>query len=285
MQMLEWIGEIISGALWGGFNNFTSGLLDLTFKFITEVVIKPTNPGEYLGNFNTYLSGVQYFAGGLLIIFVVLAFFRQLSGVMYTTEKSTGTYFLHITFAGGLIFILPIIVTEVLLRINDALIGFIASVGTDTSRMDGAMGTLYGSLTEESTLNFLFLILIISLFILGIAGAIRYIETIIAILVSPLVALSVINNSDGLQIWFREVISIVFTQTIHFLILELLISIIAGVHNLVVMFILAIGTVVVGLRGPHILRQYLYRTGTSSTLVSAAGSTSRIGMMAVILRR
>jgi len=51
-----------------------------------------------------------------------------------------------------------------------------------------------------------------------------------------------------------------------------------------IMFILSIGTIAVGLRGPQILRQYLYRTGTSSALVSSLGSVSRLGMMSIVVK-
>lgn len=220
-----------------------------------------------------------------MVIFVVLAVFRQLSGVMYQSEKSIGTYFIHVTFAGGLIYILPKTVTLVFLPINNALINFIGEVGIDTSRIEDSFQSAWGIIKEENILRIMFLILVIALLVLAIAGAIRYIEILIAILISPLVALSVINNSDGLQIWIREIIAIVFTQAIHFLILQILLSIIGGVENLTIMIILSIGTIVVGLRGPQILRQYLYKTGTSSVLVSSAGSAGRIGMMGMMIKR
>jgi len=83
----------------------------------------------------------------------------------------------------------------------------------------------------------------------------------------------------------RELIAIVFTQTIHFLLLQILLSIMGGVSNMVIMIILSIGTIAVGLRGPQILRQYLYKTGTSSALVSSAGSVSRLGMIGIMVKR
>jgi len=88
-----------------------------------------------------------------------------------------------------------------------------------------------------------------------------------------------------LQVWIREVIAVIFTQTIHFLILQILLSIMGGVENMMMMIILSIGTIAVGLKGPQILRQYLYRTGTSSTLVSSAGSAGRIGMISMMMKR
>ena len=285
MQMTDWISEIVTGSFWKAVDTIIESMLNYMYDFLSQVIIQPTEPAKYIQNFDQYLKGVQFFAGGLLVIFVIWSVFRQLSGVMYTDEKSMGSYFIHITFAGALIYILPKAVTLVFLPINNALIKFIGSVGIDVSAINNTMQTLWGGIVQEETARIMFLILSIAIFVLGIAGAIRYIEAIIAILVSPLIALSLINNSDGLQVWLRELTAIVFTQTIHFLILQILLSIIGGVQNLTVMIILSIGTIAVGLRGPQILRQYLYRTGTSSALVSSLGSASRLGMMSIIIKR
>ena len=284
MQMLDWISEIISGSFWKGISSIIESLLNFTFDIISQVVIQPTEPGKYLTNFNEYLKGVQFFAGGLLVVFVIWSVFRQISGIMYDSEKSMGTYFIHVTFAGGLVYILPKTVTLVFIPLNNALIGFIGSVGISTSRIDSSFQSAWGLIKEEKIVMIMFLILVIALFVLGIAGAIRYIETLVAILIAPLVAISVVNNSDGLQIWAREITAIVFTQTIHFLILQILLSIMGGVSNIMIMLILSIGTIAVGLRGPQILRQYLYKTGTSSALVSSAGSVSRLGMIAAMVK-
>ena len=285
MQMLDWISEILSNSFWQGISSVIESLLDFTFDFISQVVIQPTEPGKYLANFNEYLKGVQFFAGGLLVVFVIWSVFRQVSGVMYNNEKSMGTYFIHVTFAGGLIYILPKAVTLVFIPLNNALIGFIGSVGISTSRIDESFQSAWGLIKEEKVVMIMFLILIIALFVLGIAGAIRYIETLIAILIAPLVAISIINNSDAFHVWTRELIAIVFTQTIHFLLLQILLSIMGGVGNMVIMIILSIGTIAVGLRGPQILRQYLYKTGTSSALVSSVGSVSRLGMIGIMVKR
>ena len=285
MQMIDWISDIVSNSFWQEVAKEIESILNYTFEFISQVVILPTEPATYLTNFNEYLKGVQLFAGGLLVIFVVLAVFRQISGVMYSSEKSMGTYFIEVTFAGALIYILPKTVTLVFLPINNALIGFIGSIGMETSNINSSLQSTWETLGDVSILMVAFLVLIIALYILAIAGAIRYIETLIAILIAPLVAISVINNSDGLQVWFREVIAITFTQTIQFLMLQILLSIMGGVENLMIMIILSIGTIVVGLKGPQILRQYLYSTGTSSSIVSAAGSVGRIGMMSIIFKK
>ena len=284
MQMADWISEIIKGSFWKAADNFFESILNYLYDFLSQVIIQPTDPSKYLHNFDQYLKGVQFFAGGLLVIFVIWSVFRQLSGVMYSDEKSIGSYFIHITFAGVLIYILPKTVTLIFLPINNALIKFIGSVGIDTSSINNDMQSVLGLIREEEFSKIMFYMLVIAIFVLAIAGAIRYIDTLIAILVSPFVALSLINNGDGLQIWLREVIAIVFTQTIHFLVLQILLSIIGGVQNITIMIILSIGTIAVGLKGPQILRQYLYRTGTSSAFVSSLGEASKLGMMSIVIK-
>jgi hypothetical protein len=58
-----------------------------------------------------------------------------------------------------------------------------------------------------------------------------------------------------------------------------------SVDSIFLMMILSIGCIAVGLRGPQILRQYLYKSGTSSAVVSAAGSAGRLGMMSMMFKR
>jgi hypothetical protein len=285
MQMVDWIKDVISSSVWDGIADIVESILNFTFEAISQVVIQPTEPSKYLANFDQYLKGVQLFAGGLLVIFSVLAVFRQVSGVMYQSDRSLGNYFINVTFAGSLIYILPKTVTLIFIPINNALIGFIGSVGIDSSRMEDSFQSTWGAVKETEMLKVMFLILTIALVALGIAAAIRYIEVLIAILAAPLAALSLVNNGDGLNIWIREVVAIVFTQTIHFLILQILLSIMGGVGNMMILIILSIGTIAVGLKGPQILRQYLYRTGTSSALVSSAGSAGRIGMIGMLVKR
>jgi len=285
MEMVDWIGESIENTFWQQVNKQCESILEYISKMLSQTILQPTVPDKYITNFYEYLKGVQFFAAGLLVIFVVLAVFRQISGVMYSSEKSVGTYFIHVTFAGALIYILPKTVTIIFIPINNALIGFIGSVGFGEGELENTFRSAFAESIGVFIFMFAFFVLLIGICILSIAAAIRYIETLIIILVAPLVAISVINNSDGLQIWFREVIAVVFTQTIHYFILQILISIMLSVDSIILMILLSIGCIAVGLKGPQVLRQYLYRTGTSSAVVSTAGSAGRLGMMSMMFKR
>ena len=282
--MVDWIKEILSGFFVEGAQTLFDGLLDFVFKCIAFSIIQPTEPGQYVTKFPSYLGGVQLFAAGLLIVFVVLAVFRQISGVLYMGDKSLGTYAINITLAGAFIYVLPKIVTLVFIPINNSLIGWLAKIGFESGKISALLAAGYAA-AMNPVIGVMFLILLLGLLAFAVAGAIRYIEVLIAILIAPIAAISLVNNGDGLQIWFRETISIVFTQTIHFLILQMLISIMVGIENITIMVLLSIGCVAVGLKGPQILRQFMYKTGTTSAAVSTAGSTSRIGMMSLMSRK
>ncbi|MFO7928808.1 MAG: hypothetical protein R6U35_03990, partial [Candidatus Humimicrobiaceae bacterium] len=96
--MVDWIKDVISSFIWDGIAEIVESILNFVFEAITQVLIQPTEPSKYLTNFYQYLKGVQLFAGGLLVIFSVLAVFRQVSGVMYQNERSLGSYFINVTF-------------------------------------------------------------------------------------------------------------------------------------------------------------------------------------------
>ena len=166
--MIDWIGEIISNSFWQALDTVLDGFFDFIFKCINWAILQPTDPGKYITKFYEYLKGVQFFAGGLLVIFVVLAVFRQISGVMYTSEKSMGTYFIHVTFAGALIYILPKTVIIIFLPINNILINFIGELGVDSTRLkDSLMSGRILVNNEGKLLLVIYLIFIIALFALG----------------------------------------------------------------------------------------------------------------------
>jgi hypothetical protein len=172
-----------------------------------------------------------------------------------------------------------------MIPLNNLVIDFLGNIGITKEGLSvflGEMGEI--DFTGES-ITYVLLCLVTSLafVVFAVLGGIRYIETLLVILISPFFGLSALNGSDGIQVWSREAISIVFTQSIHFLMLIFIGSVLNGVPNFTVSVLLTTGAVV-AFKGPQILRQYLYRTGTSSAMVSGAGSAGRLAAMRVILK-
>ena len=76
MQMTDWISEIISGSFWKAVDTLIENTLNYMYNFLSQVIVQPTDPSKYIQNFDQYLRGVQFFAGGLLVIFVIWSVFR-----------------------------------------------------------------------------------------------------------------------------------------------------------------------------------------------------------------
>lgn len=281
---MSWLGEKLTNAILNFFANVASDLMTNAFNLISNTILKTNNLNEYF-NVSLYLVYVQIIAGGLLSVKVVWEVFKQASGGMIPTEeKSIGTYALQVVWGGALIYALPKAVTMVLLPINNALIGLIQTIGVkiEVSQFQKMLGLTGGLASLGSTMIFMMFILGIAFFILGILGGVRYIELLIAILFAPIAATSAVDGGEGIQVWGRETIAVVFTQTIHVLLLQMLISIIGKVDG-VMMVVLCLGVIVVMLKGAQLLRTFTYRVGVGSAAVSAVGGAGRMKAMQVMM--
>ena len=180
MGMSDWISSAID--MW--FHNTIQGLNEEIFETMYSViegtVIQPTNPSEYITNFPEYLRLTQAFAAAMLIIFIIISVFRQISGTMYQGEKSMGQYILDITLAGLLIFLLPISVTKIMIPLNNLVIELLGNIGVGKKGVLDSFSFLEWS-GLGGTLSFLLLSLVtsFSLVFFAIVGGIRYIETLL----------------------------------------------------------------------------------------------------------
>ena len=114
-----------------------------------------------------------------------------------------------------------------------------------------------------------------------IISAIRFIDIIISIIISPFVAISLVGDGDGVVNWCKDIFCIVFSQSVLILLLQLLLKIMADNQNLVGI-LLSIGCMAVMLRGPQVLRNYVYKTGTGggvTGLASVVAMKSTVGSL------
>lgn len=277
-----WIAEKARQALWAPIYDFTIEVLNEAFKMITNFIIMDTDIDKYV-NVNRYMKYIYITAGSLLAVIIIWDIIKQMSGnVLNTEEKSLSTLILRTLWAASFIYFLPFSLINFILPINNYAVQFLQDYGI-TYSLDNVAKTIIGAIQDVNTVHLTSsLILGISCLILGIVAGIRYVEIVISYITAPFVAISMINNGEAVSIWFRETISIVFTQTIHVFLLQFLLSLIL-VKSFFAIW-LAIGIVVVMVRGPAILRKYLYRTGTGSATVAAAGSASRMAAMRMMLK-
>lgn len=282
---LGWVTRSVKESIWGFITDLISDILSKAFSLIAELILQTNDIDKYF-NYQRYLVVVQSIACALLVLFVVWEATKlQSGGVLPGHEKSFGTLVGQSIVAAALIFFLPWSVTNIFLKINNLVIKVLTDIGVNIDVVNVIAILKLGTdpLALGGLIILMTLVLVIGLLGIGIASGIRFIEIIIIILISPIVAISALNNYDGIQVWVRETIAVVFTQCVQLLSLQLVMVALTNMTG-VMSLLLSIGCVVVGLRGPKVLRQFLYSSGTGSALVGAAGAAGRMGAMKFMMK-
>lgn len=252
-------------------------IIEGAFSLIIEFIKTPTDINAYLP-VQQFLGYIQILAGALLVLKVVWEVFGQITGnISNVSDRSVGRLVLQTMWAASLIFLLPIIVTDILIKINNYLMELVISIGGSAIDIELLRSTF---VTSSNFVLILALIWAVAFFLLAIAGAIRYVELIIAILLAPTAALSVVRGSGALIAWASDTIAIVFTQAIHVLLLQLLALIITNTSG-IMMFPLSFGVMAVVLKGPQVLRKYIYSSGTGSKVMPVVGGIGRMAVSVV----
>lgn len=281
---MDWIIENIVKGIWGFFADLASSLIDLAFEAIVKCVIQLSDLNMII-NTDRYLLYAQAIAGSLLIVAVVWKGLKNQAGYNDDTNRSIGVLGMKVIMAGSAIFLLPFLVKSLVLPLNNNLVLLIQSLGSNFTQEKFTEGL---SLTQNlgklsGDIILIFLVLAVAFVVLGIQGAIRYIELVICVLMAPFSAISIVNDSDGVQVWAREMLCIVFTQSIHVLLLQFLLEIMKTQTDFL-MGLMCIATVVVMIKGPKVLRTFLYSTGIGSASVGAAGQAGRMAAMKTVMK-
>jgi|GEM_PF-2005723 len=273
---MDWIINNITEGIWGFFAKLCSNIINEAFKFITETIINITDINRYI-NINKYLVYIQIIAASFLLVRIAWEALKyQSGGVLGGNNGSISALMIKVLQSGAAIYVLPYLVIDVLLPINNALMRFIQAIGVEiTEEHFSKTKTLVGNLSDLGQLMILVLLILgIGFLILAIAGSVRYIELLICILFAPIAAVSIVNDGEGVEVWFKETICIVFTQSIHMFLLQILITIMTTVDG-IMMAVLSIASISIMLKGPQVLRNFLYTSGAGSISVKTAGTAAR----------
>lgn len=279
MGVIGWIVDNVINAIWGFVANLASDIMAKAFSLMTEFIINQSDINKYI-DVDVYVKHLQIIAGALITIKVIMKALKFLSG-LDEGAKSVGELATRTVYSVFLVFLLPECVKRIFIPINNQIMKLITSIKIEGSSFQKLLfkdDLALGFAELGALMLLLIFILSIGYLILSIAGGIRYMELLLCIVFAPLAAVSAVDNDEGVQIWVRETIAITFTQSLHILLLQILMKVIVVVKG-PMMIVLAIGTIAVMLRGPQILRTFLYRSGVGSSTVQAAGAGGRMVAM------
>ena len=264
------------------------GAMRQLLTLLSETIFNTQPIKDYI-DYTVILGYTQKTAVLIIPVYIIYrAVSHQIGNDLY--EESIQQKFYKAVAAVIFVYFLPYLAENVLIKLNNAAVEAILSAGgvVDAQNFVGLVSGLFLSDTN-ATLNsqlfilLLILIIVVSFIVLGIIAAMRIFELAIAIVFAPLACVSVINRGDGLNVWFREFLSLCFTQTMHAFALRALIGIIDFRRGFLINAALLVGGVVVMIKTPKILRNLVYSTGSGNTIVQAAGSVSRSVMMRKML--
>lgn len=274
------------------FKDLFTDFLNFAFGIISDLLISLNTLNQYF-DYSKFLTASQLLAGSVLIVLVFYQGFKRLSGnlIFDGNSKSVSMIAIQTIISGALIYLLPFSITNILIPINNYLIALFGSIGYPIQTIDlndtvwnFLNSAISGSILTPISLLLMLVVFFVSFIILGFVSGKRYIELIVALLISPLVAIQFVNNQSAIGVWFKEVIALVFTQSVQFVLLQFLMASLT-INNFYVAIILFVGAISVMASGPKILRQFMYSSGVGSTVTGITGSAGKMVAMKYMLTK
>lgn len=272
---MDFITNAVAKGFWSALAELASDMIKSAIEVIIDCVVSLSDVNKYI-NTNEYLIYVYSMAAALLITNLVFQGMKSQTGI--GQKRTIGEFAMRGVLGAAGIYILPWALMNFMIPLNNFLMYAINQVGQEITTERLIQVLVFDMNGASGFIILLGLIWGIALVVFGIAGGIRHIELVIATLMAPIIATSIVKGNEGCETWVKESICIIFTQSIHMLLLKLLINICLQSKGLI-MVILTIGIVAVAIKGPQVIRNYMYSTGVGSTGVGAVGGGVRMVAM------
>ena len=270
-------------------------MINLVFKYSSVAQLKTVT-----FDFSSVLIFSQAIAASFLVFLVTLeAFERQTSGFLGSRKENTITPIIgRAIAAGALIYILPTIFMDTLLALNWNIIKGLQSIMDYDAE---GMMKFYKTLIPGSITSYIVLlasvVVLVAIAVLSFHAAVRFIELIICILFAPFVAALFVKNGEYLITWIKHTCAVVFTQSFHVLFLlmsmKILLTDAGGLNELFAgnpaeaftKFLTFVGIIVVAIRGPKVIKEFLYSSGAGGSVVSMIGVGGRMVANRFMIRK
>lgn len=264
---IEWLKEMIA--------ELVEEYANMAFKWLEIFMLKPTDFSDY-PNVDVLYKFVFSLSVSLSLVFLAFAFIKLLGNLLADTQSRSITEILAKSITG---FILaasaPWLLENVLVKLNNVIVSYFLDKGLDMSNLKS-----YVKLGGDPSLA----IILISAFIvvLFVILAFQYIkrlgEFIVLVATSPIAAHSIVTDEfDIWSIWWRESVSVVFSQAFQVSLLWVFLNQLGSGKKLED-FMIAAGLMLVIITGPKYLRQMLYSSGAGRTTVGVVGGASKMAM-------
>jgi hypothetical protein len=264
---IEWLREMIA--------ELVEEYANMAFKWLELFMLKPTDFSDY-PKIDTLYNFVFSLAASLSIVFLAFALIKALGNLLADNQSRSVTEILAKSITGFLLAAsAPWLLENVLVKLNNAIVRHFLNLGLDMSNLKS-----YVKLGGDPSLA----MVLISAFIvvLFVILAFQYIrrlgEFIVLLATSPIAAHSIVTDEFDLwSIWWRESVSVIFSQAFQVALLWVFLNQLGSGKDLED-FMIAAGLMVVIITGPKFLRQMLYSSGAGKSTVGVVGGTSKMAI-------
>ncbi|MEN3781520.1 conjugal transfer protein TrbL family protein [Priestia megaterium] len=263
---IEWLIEALKDLI----QNFA----DAAFKWLKIYLLKPTSlKGGYLEDVNDWVLGIAIGLMSVLLAYNMLKYlFQNISG---NSSRSGQEIMVRTFFGVALASGAPFIMTDVLLKINNAYCKALLSQGVDVEKFSKL---ILNPSTANLAITFAAFTMAVCYLVLAIQYIIRQAELCVLFVGAPLAGISIVNEDMNIwPIWWREVVAVVFTQAFQLTILYIILNQVGNAKDLNG-YIMAIGLTIVLITGPKYLRTFIYSTGAGKSMVGAAQGAGKMAI-------
>ncbi|BFH18348.1 hypothetical protein J6TS7_32460 [Paenibacillus dendritiformis] len=261
---------------------FLASLLNVAISGIMERIAKPTDLYA-VSIVRESISAAEYIGWSLLCLNTIKELIKSMYDQGFGEGGKTVVQIVLQAIKGAAFVALTPWILEQFLEWNNRLVQVISVIGGDTT-LTKLMGLVEGdsklSFGDFILMAFIILIFAVGLIILAILATFRYAQLIVLAILGPILASSAVNKSEGLNTWFRESIATVFTQSLQYILLYIMVDFLvaamksggASLFNQDLFWHLggAIGFLIIIITGPSSIKKYLHSSGAGGAAGGAA---------------
>lgn len=264
------------------FSELATSFATAAFEYMGDFIVSQTDTSK-IPNIETLVSWSQWTAGSLVLFFFIK---RVVEGIRDNLTGEAEPNFAEMIGSAALstamIFATPKVV-YMFIDINNKVVKGITGLGIEVNLAGNEYidkFTANGDLALVN-LHMLFMVLIwaIAIMVFAIIGALRYVEIGFILVMGPISASTYTNRSGVLQTYWTEAIAVIFTQIAHVVLAYWIIQ--WSSAGTIWGMVSSIAAAFISLKGPQILRQFLYSSGTGGIV----SGTSRFALYKAMMPR
>lgn len=262
---------------------FFEPVFDALVDMLGSIMVTPSFDSPTLSYVKTVNQDLQIAAGSLLVLTVTFRLFKiKMGNITGGQVEPVPDMLWRALMSAVMISGLPFFL-EKMIELNRVLIDYIKFKGVD---MTQSLNMLSFPGNNGIVMLLAFIIFIVALVALAISNAIRIAELCMLYVFAPIMAVSHAGKGETFQIWITQALTVTFTQSVQFFMVGFALNLTANIAAYEWWAWLApIGAIVVAIRGPQILKQFLYSSGVGGfaggMAQSAASSAIYTKMMKV----